>query len=170
VDAAPGGRLDKAVANDPDGQAALAAVRLAYDPNRTEGLGHSFLHLIRNEIAYHYKDQDLRASFEKRTREGHLDNTLVLAGGSGLSRHSLTDSLLTLTIADGMGEKLEEFVPKFMARIGEALRLVRDIETVVGHLLGYMLEPHRPEMREDKVTIDPALRTARDQVERDRQG
>ena len=168
VDEASRGRLDKAVADDPEGKAALAAVRAAYDPNRTDGLRHSFLYLVRNEIAFHYKDQDLRSSFEKHLREGHLVDTLVLAEGSGLSRFSLTDSLLTFTIADGMGETLEGFAQQFMARIGEAIGLVGDIDTVVGHLLGHLLAPHAVEMREDKITIDPALRAARDQVEQNR--
>ncbi|PYR41159.1 MAG: hypothetical protein DMF95_31690 [Acidobacteria bacterium] len=170
VDEAARGRLDKAVAEDPEGKAALAAVRAAYDPNRTDGLRHSFLYLVRNEIAFHYKDQDLRTSFEKHLREGHLLDILVLAEGSGLSRFSLTDSLLTFTIADGMGERLEDFAQQFMTRIGEAIGLVGDIATVVGHLLGYLLAPHRKavEMREDQVTIDPALRAARDQIERER--
>ena len=137
-----------------------------YDPNRTDGLRHSFLYLVRNEIAFHYKDQDLRTSFEKHLREGHLDAALVLCEGSGLSRFSLIDSLLTFTIADGMGEKLEDFVQQFMTRIGEAIGLVGDI----GHLLKHLLAPYREavEMREDKVTIDPALCAARDQVEQDR--
>ena len=77
VDEAARGRLDKAVAEDPEGKAALAAVRAAYDPNRTDGLRHSFLYLVRNEIAFHYKDQDLRTSFEKHLREGHLLDILV---------------------------------------------------------------------------------------------
>ena len=79
-------------------------------------------------------------------------------------------SLLTFTIADGMGERLEDFAQQFMTRIGEAIGLVGDIATVVGHLLGYLLAPHRKavEMREDQVTIDPALRAARDQIERER--
>jgi len=170
VDKAAGVRLDEAVAADPEGRAALAAVRAAYDPNRTEGLRHSFLYLIRNEMAFHYKDQDLRASFEKHVREGRLDNTLVLAESSGLSRFSLTDSLLTFTIADGMGEGLEDFVQHFMERIGEAIELVGQLDTVVGHLMGHLLAPHKDtmEMQQDKVNIPPALRAARDKVEQDR--
>ena len=169
VDLAARGRLDEAVADDPEGKAALVAARAAYDPNRTDGLRHSFLYLVRNEVAFHYKDQDLRTSFEKHLREGHLDDTLVLCEGSGLSRFSLTDSLLTFTIADGMGENVEDFAQQFMVRIGEAIALVGDIDT--GKLLGYLLAPHRGAvaMREDKVTLDPALRAARDQVEQKRQ-
>lgn len=170
VDEAARGRLDEAVAADADGRTALTAVRIAYDPNRTEGLRHSFLYLIRNKIAFHYRNQELRASFEKRAKLGHLDNTLVLAESSGLSRFSFTDSLLTFTIADALGEEPPDFVQHFMQWIGEAIELAGQLDTVVGHLLGHLVAPHTNaiEMRADRVTIPPALRVARDKVEQER--
>jgi hypothetical protein len=123
VDHAARGRLDEAVKGDDAGVAALATVRHAYGPNSGEGLRHSFLYMIRNKIPFHYRDQELRASFERHVREGNVNNALVMAEASGLSRFTLTDSLLTLTIADGMGEQLTDFVERFMLRIGEAIQL-----------------------------------------------
>jgi hypothetical protein len=168
VDQAARGRLDEAVADDAQALAALAEVRQAYAPDRREGLRYEFLYVMRNAFAFHYSDEQLRGSYENHAQQGHLQNLLVLAEGAGLSRFTVTDSLLTFALADALGEDLEGFQRVFQERIGEAIRLAGLLAQVVDTVLAHLIErtPHSIEdRREDAVTIPPALRAARDERE-----
>jgi hypothetical protein len=93
-----------------------------------------------------------------------------MAKASGLSRFTLTDGLLTLTIADGMAEESQDFAQRFGERVDEALTLVGQLEKIVNHLLGHLMAPHRHaiEMKPDAITVPEGIRAARDRVETDR--
>jgi hypothetical protein len=64
VDRTCRGRLDAAVEKDADSRDALAAIRAAYEPGRTDGLRHSFLYLIRKKLRFTTKIK----SCERRLR------------------------------------------------------------------------------------------------------
>ena len=127
------------------------------------------MYLVRHKIAFHYDDQELRASFE-RHGQGGSEGVLVIAQGYVPSRFCLTDMLITLVIADGMKENPQKFAENYMRWIGEAIDLAGQLAIAVDHLLAYLLGPHkdRIEIRADRVTIHPAVRAATDKVEEER--
>jgi hypothetical protein len=99
----PAADLDRWLAGDREGQAALATIRAIFLDTSPGGWFERVLGAIRNSTAFHYNESEIRKALNAHTDDGRILASAV----RGVGRYEITDQFMARSLfkAVGWGEK-----------------------------------------------------------------
>lgn len=163
------GVLDAAVRDHVDGQEALQRIRSAYQAERTakKAKKKSFLHAVRDWVASHYDPQQLESQLVKGINARRLEGTVTLTPYAGIGRYTFLDEIATHVMRQALRASEQDFQRRFDQQFGEVMQLVEALATLVGYLVGHLLEPHAEEIKQEEsvIRVDPLIARARYETE-----
>jgi hypothetical protein len=115
-------RLMAAMAIDQRGLLALNLLKREFAEPPPGGLRKTFLETVRNDWAFHYRDDVYRSAL----RNAPVDSTLLIADAPGLSRHLVTDEMASRAMQLAAGGTPEAY--------DDALRRTLELAGAIGQV------------------------------------
>ena len=130
----------------------------------------TFITRVRDSVGFHYQQADIKRVFERDLADGRVEGAVIACEVGGLSRFTITDVLALRLLDEAAGADLAAGGAEFAKRGEEVTMLSDDLSTLVGHLVGALLEQHGADVTKDTIEVPALLRAARDRVEKARGG